>query len=120
MRHLQNGHFTQPGDELHGRRIFPDFELDSSRKSELSLLPLTAEKTMPWMHPGHPRAIKITARRLVYQRCGTRPLGQDAVREAIAIVRRNGWLANYCPGEFEFDRSLILVPSRHRFAALFR
>lgn len=72
------------------------------------------------VHPGHPGAVKTTGRRLVYERLGARPLCQAALAQAILDMRCRGWLANYVPGPFEFDRTIIFIPTRHRFEPIFR
>jgi hypothetical protein len=72
------------------------------------------------IHPGHPGALKVTARQLVLDRFGNRPFGRAAISDAIADLGSNGWLANYTPGPFEFERFIIFVPTDHRFAAVFR
>lgn len=72
------------------------------------------------IHPGCPGAIKTTARRLIYARLGNRPLGQAAVNLAILEMRCKGWLANYVPGPFEFDRTIVFIPEHHPFEAIFR
>lgn len=71
-------------------------------------------------HPIDAGAIKTTGRKLVQEFHRKRPLNQLAVMDAINKMRRHGWFANYTPGPFQFDRTIVLVPSHHRFEPLFR
>ena len=64
--------------------------------------------------------IKTTPRKLIRDRFGRRPLGSAAVREAVDAMMRRGWLPNYVPRAFEWDRNLIFVPQNHAFAGIFR
>src|SRR5687767_3531676 len=64
--------------------------------------------------------IKTTPRKLIRERFGRRPLGSAAVREAVDAMMRRGWLPNYVPRAFEWDRNLVFIPHSHAFASIFR
>ena len=64
--------------------------------------------------------IKTTPRKLIRDRFGRRPLGTAAVREAVDAMMRRGWLPNYVPRAFEWDRNLVFIPHSHAFAGIYR
>ena len=64
--------------------------------------------------------IKTTPRKMIRDRFGRHPLGSAAVREAVDAMMRRGWLPNYVPRAFEWDRNLVFVPQNHPVAGIFR
>ena len=71
-------------------------------------------------NPPDPTSIKTTPRKLIDHWFGDRALGSAALREAVELMRRAGWLNNYIPGPYEFDRTMIFVPMQHRYEPIFR
>lgn len=63
---------------------------------------------------------KHSPRNLVQTYLGKDHMGRNLAQRALALANVDGWIHNYTPGDADYDRHVVLVQEKHRFAPLFK